>query len=237
MILLSTNQVLACQCVHLESDSKSNIEYEIEQSNWIGIGTITDLNKETYPAIYQIEIKLIFKGSKQIIKVETGLGGSDCGFYFEKGEEYIIYGNEVNDSTMVTSRCRRTNKISETADYDYLRKIFINSNIKFQWSESFTNFVQIKSHKLIDIKNPPLIIDLDFQFLTIENIISKHPTYIYIEQLEFNSKDLKKLNSNMREKAIKNGIYITKPSWQNIRKRKLIRKLNNHGLKPVYNKT
>lgn len=68
------------------------------------------------------EVTQWFKGtstSTQIIY--SGVGGGDCGFHFEVGEQYIVYATndgvymELGSSKMQTNVCDRTNKLSELA--------------------------------------------------------------------------------------------------------------------------
>lgn len=229
IILINTHNAWSCTCLDFEAGSKSNIENEIEQSDWIGIGTIVDVDKESYPVLYQVEIRIAYKGSSQVKTIETGIGGPDCGFIFEIGEEYIIYGNLTEESRIITSICRRTNKIFDSADYDYLNKKFKDINKKIDWSESFSNFFQKKINARIDLINPPIIIDKDYQYITIEQVIEQHPNYYLLEPLKFNSDELERMNPRFREIATKNGIVLLKPYDHKTRKRKVIRKLNKRS--------
>lgn len=43
-----------------------------------------------------LSVNNIFKGNKttQKIRIITGIGGGDCGYYFTKGKTYIVYANK-----------------------------------------------------------------------------------------------------------------------------------------------
>lgn len=43
-----------------------------------------------------LKVNNIFKGSKatQKIRIMTGIGGGDCGYYFEAGKTYIVYADK-----------------------------------------------------------------------------------------------------------------------------------------------
>jgi hypothetical protein len=58
------------------------------------------------------------------VSVETGLGGSDCGYDFGLGGKYLIYARREKDGSLTTSICNRTQKVSDAgADLTYLRTI------------------------------------------------------------------------------------------------------------------
>ena len=60
-----------------------------------------------------------FVGAKadQTIDVHTGFGFGDCGFPFEKGEEYIVYAYQYPDSKVLsTGICTRTTHISRAEE-------------------------------------------------------------------------------------------------------------------------
>src|SRR5688572_16530322 len=64
-----------------------------------------------------------FRGPSDIVSVETGSGGGDCGYGFQVGETYLIYANANNTTgTYSTGICNRTRPIGQaTDDLDYLR--------------------------------------------------------------------------------------------------------------------
>ncbi len=227
LILFCHKQLCSCSCVHIQSKEKSNLEFEIEQSDWIGIGTIIKSNTDSYPAVYHIEIRILYKESKEIKSIQTGLGGPDCGFIFEVGKEYVVYGNTIGESSIETNRYSRTNEINNSSDYDYLNKKFLDNKIRLDWSESFTNYIQSKIGDQIDMINPPLIISENYNILTVENTIVKHPNYYIIEELIFNPKEINKMNPKLMDIAASNRIVLLKSFNSKIRKRKLIRILNS----------
>lgn len=226
LLLCGQTNIWACECVHYESKELSNLDYEIEHNNWIGIGTVVKVHQELYPVIYEIKVQTIYKGSKNITKIQTGLGRGDCGFVFELNQEYIIYGIETEEKVIETSQCSRTNRIDNSIDHDYLNKKFKNSQLILDWSESLTTFIQKKINHKINITQPPIIINGDYEILSITKLISKHPNYYNLEKINFRSKDLKKMNPKLREKVLSNGIIIVKSFNSKIRKNKLIKELN-----------
>lgn len=114
LCFISYNSI-ACSCI-----GQRTIQEEIRNSDVLVVGTI--LNKEilqltdstmlklfpndttlsTSPlsrmviARYNLLVLDIYKGkiTKDTITIFTGLGGGDCGFRFENGKKYIIYGDK-----------------------------------------------------------------------------------------------------------------------------------------------
>jgi hypothetical protein len=58
------------------------------------------------------------------VDVSTGEGGGDCGYFFERGREYLVYANPDTDAGFLyTGICQRTQLLSEAHDdIDYLSR-------------------------------------------------------------------------------------------------------------------
>jgi hypothetical protein len=110
----------ACSCIGM-----GTVKQELKRSDMAFKGTV--LSKEIIsiedtsvaPAFtirmaqYRFVILSVYKGSLKhdTLTVTTGLGGGDCGFYFEEGKQYIVYASaesRAGYNTMRTSICRRT---------------------------------------------------------------------------------------------------------------------------------
>src|SRR5262245_51732739 len=62
-------------------------------------------------------------GEKEI-EVETGLGGGDCGYGFERGEDYLVYAYRSPQGRLTTGICSRTRRLSAAEeDLAYLRSL------------------------------------------------------------------------------------------------------------------
>lgn len=62
-------------------------------------------------------------GEKEI-DVQTGLGGSDCGYGFERGEDYLVYAYRSPQGRLATGICSRTRRLSAAEeDLAYLRSL------------------------------------------------------------------------------------------------------------------
>ena len=122
----------ACNCI-----GKANTKQALKTSDFVFKGKVIEkstfiidtlfADSYVYNVRYTFEIESIYKGrkkySKQKISVVTGIGNGDCGFEFEKGQEYIVYtdwkdkyysaGKKVN-KFLYTNICKRTTlKIKE----------------------------------------------------------------------------------------------------------------------------
>ncbi|MCL5247657.1 hypothetical protein M4I21_17705 [Cellulophaga sp. 20_2_10] len=114
LLVLTSVNAFACECSYIKS-----IEKEFENADYVLTGKIISIEflqilkadgKKTTIQTSKIRDKLdIFKGrvwskiTLEIIEIfkgkrrkknqviYTGSGGGDCSFYFEKGEEYLIY--------------------------------------------------------------------------------------------------------------------------------------------------
>jgi len=62
-----------------------------------------------------------------IIDIATGRGGGDCGYTFDRDQEYLVYASHaygIPDNYWVTGICGRTAKLSNaTEDLEYLSKV------------------------------------------------------------------------------------------------------------------
>lgn len=99
-LLLCSNYSFACNCI-----GNSNIKQALKSSDFVFRGKVIEktnfiidtlfADRYVYNVQYTFEIETIYKGRKknrkQIISVVTGVGNGDCGFEFEKGQEYIVY--------------------------------------------------------------------------------------------------------------------------------------------------
>jgi len=60
-------------------------------------------------------------GGQRRIRIITGRGGGDCGYRFEQGKTYLVYGHCDAAGTCGTSICSRTGRIADRAsDLRYL---------------------------------------------------------------------------------------------------------------------
>ena len=62
-------------------------------------------------------------GQREIV-IETGLGGGDCGYNFQRGLDYIVYASKKADGAFSTGICSPTRPAADAAaDLKYLREL------------------------------------------------------------------------------------------------------------------
>jgi 5-hydroxyisourate hydrolase-like protein (transthyretin family) len=89
--------------------------------------TDQDGNKTAYDvgAIY-FAVEEAFSGVKprSRITIHSGTGGADCGYWFRRGERYLVYAYGDDKGKLYTNICTRTRLISEAAeDLPFLRAL------------------------------------------------------------------------------------------------------------------
>jgi hypothetical protein len=94
LLTLFVQELFSCDCSYIGyGDKLTNLDFEIENSDFILTATIVEKLDSVYPAFYKITITKVWKGQINNIDIlTTGTGGGDCGMLFEIGKEYIIYG-------------------------------------------------------------------------------------------------------------------------------------------------
>ncbi len=140
ILFLTTLDSFACSCSGTET-----VKQAFKRSEIVFVGTVVsnqpyELKQEPlgegfidiyYHNEVTFEITDWFKGNSTTSQIiYTGVGGGDCGFHFEVGEQYIVYATnngvylELGSSKMQTNICDRTNNLSElTEDLAQLGKL------------------------------------------------------------------------------------------------------------------
>ena len=132
IFLVATSEVCACFC-----DSVKSIKEEVLNRDLIIKGVVLSLDtlvsvdtihhKKSYSIFYPVQLLIkvkvthVFKGNvvDQTINIVTGFGNGegDCGFNFDKGTEYIIYGTHMVvarlEATFFSKRRARRDKYVE----------------------------------------------------------------------------------------------------------------------------
>lgn len=121
LFLLSyASSVSACSCVETPG-----VEAALEQSDAVFHGKVLDIRENTgkyrYGRHVLFEVMKTWKGieDSQVI-IKTGLGGGDCGFDFQVGQEYVVYAYESemygDEKALVAIICSRTAEIGEAEE-------------------------------------------------------------------------------------------------------------------------
>lgn len=133
LLKFAATEAFACSC-----RQKSSVCNAFGNANAVFIGKVIEgksaermsdmLKAGTRDLTFKFKVSRGFVGAKtdQTIEVHTGFGFGDCGFPFEKGEEYIVYAYQSGDSKVLsTGICTRTTHISRAEeDIDGLDVLF-----------------------------------------------------------------------------------------------------------------
>jgi len=90
------------------------------------LGDLIPADAEQDPPVMQVlfEVSRSYQGTQpKSILVTTGLGGGDCGFHFEVGEQYLVYAYADESGRLSTGICSGTARLEESqANLSYLRR-------------------------------------------------------------------------------------------------------------------
>ena len=84
-----------------------------------GVERLSDTLNAGRDLTFTFKVSRGFIGAKadQTVQIHTGFGFGDCGFPFEKGEEYLVYAYESGDNNgLSTGVCTRTTHISRAGE-------------------------------------------------------------------------------------------------------------------------
>jgi len=86
----------------------------------------SDGNRSTYDVgIIRFEVEEVFKGiDSRFVEIHSGTNGADCGYWFTRGERYLVYAYGDHPGSLGTNVCTRTQPIKKAAgDLQYLRNL------------------------------------------------------------------------------------------------------------------
>ena len=119
IILLNVQIGHACRCA-LKSLA---LEFELATDIFKGVAMHREKAEEGYE--YTFKVNQVWKGkSVDIITINTGFGGGDCGSKFELSEEYVVFAIQGR-----TSICRKNAKANET-NYDLILDYYYNQEFR-----------------------------------------------------------------------------------------------------------
>lgn len=160
MLSIATTEGIACSCTEKSSvcnafgDAKAVFIGKVVEGS--SVERMSDMLKAgTKDLTFTFEVSRGFVGAKadQTVQVHTGFGFGDCGFPFEKGEEYIVYAYQYGDSKVLsTGICTRTTHISRAEeDISGLETLF-----KSKGSSVTGNITRYERSSLLGEPNVPL---------------------------------------------------------------------------------
>jgi hypothetical protein len=145
-LTFSSAPVLGCKCVSPPPDiktardlaqwtaSRSDAIFEgrVEriELKWplleAKVGGLVSADIDQDPPVMEasFEVSRSYRGAQQkSILIKTGVGGGDCGFHFEVGEQYLVYAFADESGHLSTGICSGTALLEESkANLSYLRR-------------------------------------------------------------------------------------------------------------------
>ncbi len=128
LLLVSIKNVLACSCVR--SDPSKTLTQLVSEaykdSKAVFSAKVLSMTEDPEKGEFRVKLRLIKSWKGKLIKtltLITGLGGGDCGYFFEVGKTYLIYAYRDEDKKLTTNICSRTAGISLTKDVAVLNKL------------------------------------------------------------------------------------------------------------------
>ena len=97
------------------------------KSTWlktsVGDSVPANLDEDPPTMLVRFEVKHSYRGVQgELVDVETGLGGGDCGFAFEIDRQYLVYADRTESGQLATGICDATARIEQSAaNLAYLR--------------------------------------------------------------------------------------------------------------------
>jgi hypothetical protein len=144
-----------CSCVEpLPGTSEENqVLQELKDADAVFLGTV--LSIWPTPMFNKRVTILVHKSWKGIdsekVVVGTGLGGGDCGYRFNRGEQYLVYAY-LDEGKLYTSICSRTTnvkhaaidlKVLGTSMYSPKMSSLSSTQLKFPWLFPLTMFFAV----------------------------------------------------------------------------------------------
>lgn len=144
-LTFSSTPVLACKCVSPPPDIKTAqdlAQWTANRSDTIFEGRVESVElkwtlmqaklgavipadiEEDSPAMQvSFDVSRSYRGAQQKnIRIRTGVGGGDCGFNFEVGEQYLVYAFADESGKLSAGICSGTALLEESkANLSYLR--------------------------------------------------------------------------------------------------------------------
>lgn len=92
-ILVNSDNAFACSCVVPGTPRE-----EFDRFDAVFLGKVLNIDSLGYGYNIEFEVEKSWKGiSEKEVVIGTGDGGGDCGYSFEKNEEYVVYAYDDYD--------------------------------------------------------------------------------------------------------------------------------------------
>ena len=128
LLVLNAQDALACSC--LAPDPNKSLEQKVKEAvaDSSAVFTARVLSVTPVPSegnkIVKLRLVKSWKGKlTKTITLTTGIGGGDCGYFFEAGKTYLVYAYRDENKKLSTNICNRTGEAASNKDIAVLNKI------------------------------------------------------------------------------------------------------------------
>ena len=133
LLMFAGGQGLACTCAPLEPACEA-----AWTSNAVFVGTVIQMRnvpaspiQDDTAVFSSVRVLLHLEGSflgveaqGGEVEISTPSSAPACGYYFQRGETYLVYAQRQSDGTLLVTSCGRTRPVAEAADdFKYLRHL------------------------------------------------------------------------------------------------------------------
>ncbi|WP_020618528.1 stalk domain-containing protein [Paenibacillus daejeonensis] len=117
-LLLMPQQADACSCMPPSGPAE-----EMEKKEFVFSGTVTEIVEPAEiqssgdPVAVHFDVDTVWKGEIGAqTEVSTPFSSATCGFYFEVGQAYIVYGSVTEEGTQQVVLCSRTAPLEQATE-------------------------------------------------------------------------------------------------------------------------
>ena len=133
LALFSSLDVQACSCV-----GRDPFRQQFERADAVFVGRVVGVKdrfhvfrrlwmyfldatgrdyERHYGYAYTFSVERVWRGpGARTVTILTGRGGGDCGYPFERGRDYLVYGYRNDSDVWSTDICTRTSEVADAAE-------------------------------------------------------------------------------------------------------------------------
>lgn len=115
VLILPEQHAAACSCAYPPPPPKK----AMGESDFVFMGTVKEIRKSRVGKEVLFDVQTTWKGVDQTqALIMTSMGGGDCGFRFEEGKRYIVYGGDMYpfEGKWSTNTCTRTRELAKAQE-------------------------------------------------------------------------------------------------------------------------
>ncbi|MBA3533204.1 MAG: hypothetical protein H0T73_14890 [Ardenticatenales bacterium] len=115
--LVTAQPSYACSCMMSPAPAQAMTESEaVFQGRATQVPPSGDMMGSVDPLMVTFEVSQVWKGPVEpVMTIRTAASSASCGYTFEEGQEYVVYGRAV-DGWLEASLCSRTAPLANAAE-------------------------------------------------------------------------------------------------------------------------